>query len=69
MDVVSLLFYRSWLDAVRGEAPPAAGNRVAAEGRIYRVVDGSGPDWRRVLAPLAVIGILVLAGAFFPAGA
>lgn len=68
MDIVSLLFYRSWVQAVRGEAPPSPDNRAAGESPLYRTA-GEGPDWRPVLAPLAVMGMLVLAGAFVSAGA
>lgn len=68
MDIVSLLFYPSWLKAIRDATSPACDASVFGERRFYRAMDG-GPDWRRALAPLAVIGLLVLAGALFPAGA
>lgn len=66
MDIVSLLFYPSWLNAARDESrvtPDADG-----EDRRHCANDGA-PDWRRVLAPFAAMVVLVLARAVLSAGA
>jgi hypothetical protein len=66
MDIVSLLFYPSWLNAVRDEARSRAGDPERIDDWSFSI-DG-GPDWRHALAPLAIIGILVLAGAVYSTG-
>ena len=69
MDIVSLLFYRSWVHAVRSEASPMPNAPAAGERRLHHVVEnGATPGWR-ALGPLAVILALLLAGALWPAGA
>lgn len=68
MDPVYLLFCRSWLHVVLGKAPARPEGSATDEDRFYRAVDGGVPDWRRVFAPISVIGVLVLVGALFSTG-
>lgn len=68
MDIVSLLFYPTWLKAVSDERHIEAGAVVPCEDRRHRADDGV-PDWRRVLAPFAVMVVVGLAGALLLPGA
>jgi hypothetical protein len=66
MDLVSLLFCRSWHAAICEDAREARGDAATAEDAQHRSL-GFGPDWRLVLAPIAAIALFVLAGSLYAA--
>jgi hypothetical protein len=64
MDIVSQLFYPSWLNAVRDEGRRKADDPGCNQDQRRHAVS-YGPDWRLAFAPMALVAAMVLAGVFF----
>lgn len=65
MDIVPLLFYPLWINAVREEASALATDRARNQDRPLGEIP-AGPNWRVALAPMALLALSVLVGASFP---
>jgi hypothetical protein len=67
MDITALLFYPSWLNALRKECRDEANDPARGQDRPHGA-SPDGPNWRLALAPMALVAAVVLAGALFPLG-